>query len=322
MSVDAPARRTAPRALAHRYRRLRAAPGALVYRYRELRTAHPVAVLGWLRNGVLVCVLAAALAYVWVATQAGNDISTASRTPQAIKDIGDAAKAAKSADAALVNVFKSEDVSLTGLGAGFIADISEVSKNLVLAAEGNAAGKKGTSDIQFAQNQLQEYQKLSLDAVNDYGSVTGGPVLGMAAGGYASSVNNDLVKALSDLSRTEMTGFAAQRGAWPLDPGTFWWLLLAPVIVMILAIMATAQVLAGHFRRHVSWWLWASLLVTAATVVIVGGFNASDAAELAADPWAGHPATMTIALAMFSLAAACAYLAYRPRLAEYRFESR
>lgn len=307
MTVDAPARRTVPRALA--------------YRYRKLRTAHPVAVLGWLRNGVLACVLAAALGYVWVASQAGNDISTASRTPQAIQDITNAAKAAKSADTALVNVFKKEDVTLTGLGADFIAGIGEVSKNLVLAAEGNAAGKKGTSDIQFAQNQLQEYQKLSLDAVSDYGSVTGGPTLGMAAGGYASSMNNDLIKALSDLRGTERTAFAAQRGAWPLDPGTFWWLLLAPVFVMVLLTLATAQVLAGHFRRRVSWWLWASLLVTTATVVIVGAFNASDAAELAADPWAGHPATLAIALMMFSLAAASAYLSYRPRLAEYRFES-
>jgi len=65
VTTDAVARHAGPRIFASRYRRLRA--------------AHPVSVLRWLRNGVLLCVLAAALLYLWVATQAGNDIGAATR---------------------------------------------------------------------------------------------------------------------------------------------------------------------------------------------------------------------------------------------------
>lgn len=287
-------------------------------RYRRIRAAHPVSVLKWLRNGVLLCVFAAALLYLWVATQAGNDIDAARRTSHAVADIGLARGEAIAADTALRKVFAHEAPTLVGTGSDYINDFTAVSKYLTLAAENNAAGPGGTSGIQFAQDQLAVYLQLSENAVRDFGS---GARFGLAAQTYASSINKDMISALGSLNRTEKTAFNAQRGAWPLDPGAFWWALLGPVAGMFLLILVTAHVLARHFRRHVSRWLWAALLATAATTITVGVLNSSDGQHLPADPWAGHPATLTCALLLFLQAAVLAYIAYRPQLAEYRFES-
>lgn len=296
----------------------RAATRIFADRYRRLRAAHPVSVLAWLRNSVLLCVFAAALLYLWVAAQASNDINAARRTSQAVTDIRHASSAAQHASTALNNVFRKEDVTLTGTGSVYVDDITEVSKYLTLAAEDNAAGQEGTSSIQFAQDQLATYLQLSENAVLDYGA---GRHFGLAAKGYASSSEGDMIFALGNLKTTEATAFGAQRGAWPLDPGAFWWALLGPVVGMLLLTVATVRVLARYFRRHVSRWLWGSLLVTTATAVTVGVFNWSDEQHLSTDPWAGHPAVLTGALLLFLLAAVLAHLAYRPRLAEYRFES-
>jgi hypothetical protein len=300
---------------------LHAASRVVADRYRLLRTTHPVSVLRWLRNGVLLCVLAAALLYLWVATAAGSDIGTANQTRQAIMDIKSADRAAMSADTALDTALTTEDVTLTGAGSLYVNDIDEVSKYLTLAAEGNAAGQEGTSGIQYVQDDLQIYLSLSENAVTDYAVPVGRRRLARAAEKYASSSNGDLTSVLKNLEVTEQAAFGGQCGAWPLDPVVFWWVLLGPVIGQVLLTMATAHVLARHFRRHLSRWLWGSLLMATATVVTVGFFNWNDERHLSADPWAGHPATMVSALLLFLLAAVLAHLAYRPRLAEYRFES-
>ena len=66
--------------------------------------------------------------------------------------------------------------------------------------------------------------------------------------------------------------------------------------------------------------LTSALLITAATMLTVGFLNGNDERELAANQWAGHPVTMTVALLLFLAAAVLAYLADRPRLAEYKFK--
>lgn len=289
----------------------------LAGQYHQLRTAHPVRVLRWLRNGMLLGVAAAALLYLWVATQAGHDISAARRTSQGITDIGKAITAAKAAGTALQRTSATEDVTLTGTGSGYVNQVTQVNKYLALAAENNAAGTEGTSEIQFVQGQLGTYLVLSETAVRDY---VIGPPLGMAAETYASGGEADLLAALDDLKNTEQAALHAQRGTWPLDPGTFWWTLLGPVIGVLLLAGATAHVLARHFRRHVSPWLWGSLLITAATMITIGFLNWNDERQLAADRWAGHPVTLTGALLLLLIAAVLAHLAYRPRLAEYRFK--
>lgn len=284
--------------------------------YRRLRASHHVNVLQWLRNSMLLCTLAAALLYLWVATQASHDIAAANRTEQAVADIDLARSAAGSANDALRTAFANEDVTLIGTGSTYIDDVTQVSKYLTLAAEGNAAGAEGTSKIQFAQDQLDTYLQLGENAVRDY---TMSISLGTAGETYALDDKDDLFAALDDLRSTEQAALDAQRNAWAIDPWVFWWALLGPVIALLLLAMTTAHVLARHFRRHVSRWLWGSLLTNAATAATVGIFNRNDGRHLSTGPWASYPATLIVAPFLFLLAAVFGYVAYRPRLAEYRF---
>ena len=295
----------------------RRAGRAIAGQYRRLRSTHPVRVLRWLRNGVLLSVAAAALLYLWVTIQAGHDITAARRTQQAIADTGKASSAVTAGGTALDYAFSREDVTLVGAGSEFVNQITQVDKYLALAAEDNAAGTEGTREIQYVQDLLASYLQLSENAVRDYDR---GTVLGQAGQQYASGDEGDVQSAISLLANAERTALDAQHAAWALDPGTFWWALLGPVIGMLLLVAATAYVLARHFRRHVSPWLWGSLLITAVTMVIAGFFNSADARSLAADPWAGHPATVAVALLLLLAAAVVAQLAYHPRLAEYRFQ--
>jgi hypothetical protein len=265
---------------------------------------------------MLLAVAAAALLYVWVAVQAGHDISTAQRTLQGTKYIGRAITAAQAAETALSHTSATEDVTLTGTGGNYVTQVTQVTQYLTLVAADNAAGTEGTSQIQFVQGQLGTYLTMSVTAIKDYGA---GGDLGPAGESYTKDANGDLVSALGQLSKIEQTAFGAQRGAWALDPATFWWVLLAPVIGVLLLTGATAYVLARHFRRRAGPWLWGSLLITAATMVTVGFLNWSDERELAAGRWAGHPVTLALALLLLLAAAVLAHRAYRPRLAEYRF---
>lgn len=302
MTVRALARRAQPHIAGH---------------YRRVRSAHAVHVLRWLRNGVLLSVAAATLLYLWVAIQAGSDIAAARRTIQAIAEIKNAGSAVTDAGNALNKAFSYNDVTLLGTGPDFVNRITQVNKLLTLAAEGNAAGAEGTAEIQYVQNQLASYLQLSETAVQDY--ALGGP-LGKAELQYALGAEGGVQSAITDLTTAEQTALGAQRRAWTLDPGTFWWALLGPVTGMLLLIAATANLVARHFRRHVSPSLWGALLITAAVMVTAGLFNSADARSLSADPWAGYPASMAVALVLLLAAAVLAQLAYRARLAEYRFQ--
>jgi hypothetical protein len=298
---------------------LRRAQRLIAVRYRRLRTAHPVYVLEWLRNGVLLAIAAAALLYLLVAIQASSDIGTAIRTHQAVHDISRASDAVAAAGTALTGTLTlDDDLQLTGIGSEYFSDISEVSIYLTLAAENNGAGTDGTTDIQFAQGQLDVYQQASETAVTDYEL---GSDLGLAGEKYAASGAGDLTTALIALQNAEQAALSGQRGAWPINPAAFWWVLLGPVIAVLMLAVATIRVLARHFRRHVSPWLWGSLLTVTATAVTAGFLNVDDERTPSQHPLAGNPVSLACALALFLAAAVMAQLAYRRRLADYRFES-
>jgi hypothetical protein len=284
----------------------------------ERPAVHPVDVLRWLRNGILLCAAASAAMYVWVAIQAGSDIAAAQQTRQAITDLRAASSAVRDANGALGHAFSHEDPSLVGTGSEFAGDIAQVNKELTLAAESNAASLAVTSDIQYVENQLTSYLQLSEAAVSDYEQ---GPALGRAGQGYASAAEAPVQSAISKLTGGENAALSAQAGAWVLRPATFWAALLAPVIGFLLLIAATAVVLARHFRRHGSPCLWGALLIVAATTVTAGCLNAGDVRNPALVPKAGQPVTMAIVLLLLLAAAALAQLAYHPRLAQYRFRS-
>jgi hypothetical protein len=309
----------------------------LVRQYRRIRAAHPVTVLRLLRNGVLLCVAATAAVSLGIALQAGNDISTARSTQQAIKEIAQANTAAISASTNLGCTMapkyaakkcgsssgggiKPEDVMLTGLGSTYIDETAQVFGDLTVVAEDNGAGTVATSEIQYVDNLLGSYLQQSAAAVTDY---TLGPTLGQAGEEYAAAAEQSLGSAFTDLRNAEQAAQAAQQGTWAIDSGGagFWWALAAPFFMMLLLAVATARVLARHFRRLVSGWLLGALVVTAATAAVLGYLNARDAASLPANPWAGRPETLTCSMLLFAVAAVLAYGAYRPRLAEYQFRS-
>lgn len=283
---------------------------------------HPVDALRWLRNGILLCLVAAAAMYLLVVIQAGSDIAAAQRTQQAVNDLKTASVAVTTAGSALNYAFSREDPALVGTGSDFVNDITQVDKELTLAAESNAASTAGTSDIQYVENQLTSYQQLSETAVSDYEQ---SPAFGLVGYGYAAGAESPVQSAIDTLTGDEQAALSAQRGAWVLQPTTFWWVLLGPVIAFLLLVAATARVLASGFRRHVSPHLWGALLVTVATTVTVGFLNARDVQRLAQSRpqvlSAGDPVTMTIVLLLLLGAVSLAHLAYQPRLAEYRFRS-
>ena len=131
-----------------------------------------------------------------------------------------------------------------------------------------------------------------------------------------------LIAALGDLQHTEAVALQAQRDSPWLVPAWVWSTGLAPVLVLLLLMIATGRVTIRHFRRPPSALLSWALLGTASVAVTAAAFGTSDEAHLSATPWASYPATVIISLALLLACGVLAYLSYRPRLAEYRFEAR
>lgn len=290
--------------------------------HREVWGAHPVTVLRWLRNGVLIGVAAATLTYLWVALAASQDIATASRTDQAVQSIAAASADARAAQSALVYALDHGGAAPPAAGSAGASDSSshtakilDASESLALTAQGTF-GRKETAGLQSISEDLTVYLELSDTAVTDYDS---SPASGRLPAAIAAEQETYVQSALASLRADERETLRVQRDAWPLDPATFWWVLLGPVIAIVLLVAMTVYVLASHFRQPASRWLWVALTMTAATTVTTGLFAASDERSLSANPWAGHPATIAVALLLYAAAAAAAYIAYRARLAEYRF---
>jgi hypothetical protein len=310
-------------------------------------------VLRRLRAGVLATVAATAVLYPVVAAEAGHRIAAARHTDRAIGDIAKAQRAAPEAYRALLEVFVSGQVSLIGTGTEFANETAGINTDLTSAAEGNAAGRLGLTRIQFVQGQLQTCVRQADSAVRDYARVT--QVQGTAGTGtttgatrYTASdasarrqlvqsaldaLSHDeerydgrpipgtggLIQTLGDLRTLEEDALTRQRHSPWLDPAYVWPLLVGPAFLMLLLVAATGRVLARHFRRPLSPGLVAALL-SATTAGVAGAVLVGlDAHRLAAHPRAVHPVTVTLALALPAAAAVLAYLAYRPRLAEYRF---
>ncbi|WP_225846832.1 hypothetical protein [Streptomyces sp. HPF1205] len=332
---------------------------ALATRWADVRQAHPTRVLRWLRAGVLAMVATTALLYLVVSTQAGHRIAAARHTDRAIDDIVNAQDAARAANTTLKPVFTTGQVALIGTGTEFANDTARINTELTSAVEGNAAGRQGLTLFQFVQGQLTTCLQLAESAVRDYSRIapqstgtsapTGtGADAGTRAGtgtattadlggqivkdtldalnhpeetyrGQAVARTGGLIQTLADLNALEQDALARQRHSAWLDPAVVWPLLVGPSAVMLLLVLATGSVLARHFRRPASRRLLSALLVSTGVGVVTAVLVGFDAHDLAAHPRAVHPVTLTVAPALLAAAAVLAYLAYRPRLAEYRF---
>ncbi|MBA2813026.1 hypothetical protein E0500_038350 [Streptomyces sp. KM273126] len=269
----------------------------------RLRVPHPVVVLRWLRAGVLGMVAVTALLYLVVANQAGEQIAAAERTNTAIRHIRDAHDQARKADEALDAASRTGAIDLIGTGADFANATARVSSHLTSATEGNAAGQRGLSHIQFVQGQLATCVQMAntagvaraRDALNDEPEKDGKNTVPFTGG---------LRQSLEDLEELEVEARHDQlRSGWR-NPRLLWPLFIGPVTVLLLLVCATGYLVAHHFRRYPSPALVAALAVTASIGITMCTTD---------------PPAMAIALPVLAAAGALAYLAYRPRLTEYRF---
>ncbi|GGQ52965.1 hypothetical protein [Streptomyces asoensis] len=275
----------------------------------RLRVPHPVVALRRLRAGVLGTVAVTALLYLVVADRAGEQIAAADRTGAAVRHIREAYDQAGKANDALDAVSGIGAIGLTGTGDDFANATARVRSHLTSATEGNAAGERGLSHIQFVQGQLATCVQLANTAVLD-----GAPGVARArdalddAPEYEGSrpvpFTGGLRQSLRDLALLEDRARKDQlRSGWR-DPGLLWPLFTGPLVVMLLLVGVTGRIVVRRFRRYPSPALGVAVLATAA----VGVAMCTTA-----------PPAAAIALPVLAAAGALAYLAYRPRLAEYRF---
>jgi hypothetical protein len=307
---------------------------------RRLRSSHPVRVLRWLRNGVLLAVLATLLLCFGVATEAHHRIIAARDTDQAIREINSAYGAADAASAALKQAFDRGDPTLSGTGSVFAIDATQTNEYLTAAAEDNAAGALGEEQLQFVQGQLATCTSLADTAVLAYSTAVlensslKNSALGTATVQSASSCLTDpdqhvagttipdtggLTYALNDLRKLESAALSAQLSSPWLDPAVYLCLLLAPPGAILILLIATGRVLARHFRRLISPLLVGALVDTVVVALVFGALSASDDGHLAAAPWTAAWETTASVSVLLATALVLTYLGYRPRLAEYRF---
>lgn len=288
-----------------------AARRAVVARYHSIHGAHPIYVLRWLRNVMLALILLAAIADAWVGIQANNDFSAAQRAGQAAAYARHAGRVVTDAQSKLQGAFGAGEYSLTGTGAEYVSDITEVNNYLSLAATDNRENSPQTKDIQFAQGDLETYLALSENAIRD-GTVN--VPLRVAGEAYAESGAGDLTTALGTLELSETNARASLLNAWARNPGWYWCVLLLPVICVLALAIRTADVLARCFRRRANRQLWWSAAVAGGTAIAVGVL-------IPEIPWLTdqHLALVGVLASVSAFAIVLAYRAYRDCLDDYRF---
>lgn len=271
---------------------------------------------------MLAAVVVTALLYVVVSTQAGGQVAAAERTDTAIADIAEAREEAGRADRALADVSRTGAGHLIGTGAGFTNAVARVSSLLTSATAGNAAGQRGLNHIQFVQGQLTTCKQRADAAVRDGSGMdlarkelTRGRQTGHAR--EAVPFTGGLMASLDDLKGIQERAVDRQRASRWLNPALFWPLLVGPPAVMLVLVAASGRIVARHFRQYPSPALALAWLATAAVGTVTGVLCSVDRSASAAPP--APDETMAVVLPLLAAAGALAYLAYRPRLAEYRF---
>ncbi|MFG2571544.1 hypothetical protein [Streptomyces sp. NPDC048481] len=279
---------------------------------RRPRPSHPVVVLRRLRAAVLGVLAVTTLLCLVVEDRAGDQMAASERTRGAMDDLLRAHEQAVRARTALDAVARVRDpvsIALTGTGADFANAAARISSHLTSATEGNGAGKRGLSHIQFVQGQLATTVKMANAAVLD-----GAPAVGKVgealragperAGKRPVRFTGGLEQSLLDLRQVESDAREVQLDSDWRDHRLLWPLFMTPLAVLLLLVRATGRVVARRFRRYPSPALALALSATATVDVLMCVLRPLDA---------------VIALPVLAAAGALAHLAYRPRLAEYRF---
>ncbi|MCQ9135227.1 MULTISPECIES: hypothetical protein [Streptomyces] len=276
------------------------------------RPSHPVVVLRRLRAGVWGVLAATTLLCLVAEDRAADQIAAAARTERAVEDIDAAHAEALTATSALVQLSAIKDpvsIALTGTGADFANAAARISSHLTSATEGNGAGSRGLSHIQFVQGQLATSVKSANAAVLDGAPAVRDVVLALREGPQPEGADpvrftGGLQQSLLDLRDVESDARTVQLRSHWRDGRLLWPLFMTPLAVMLLLVWATGRVIARRFRRYPGPALVLALSATASVDVLMCVLRPLDTA---------------IALPVLAAAGALTYLAYRPRLAEYRF---
>lgn len=273
--------------------------GIIGHRY---ALVHPVQRLRWLRNSMLAMILVAAALCLLVTYRAHDEITNATdHGAQAISYVNVAYLALIEAQDSIIT-----DFGNTGGALGDFATTSEdytaaANQDLGLAAENDVAGGQGVSDLQAAQGLIANYndlvQQLGVDAGE---SSTGKSSTGKSSSPLAMADLWDLVGGVQNIL-SELNGTPSQpgldqaeqarvladlRSGW-LNPGDFWWLLLAPFFVMLLLAVGSGYVMWRGFRRVLSVRLAATLAVTLGLIALVAVLNMHDSGH--AEAVINHP---------------------------------
>jgi hypothetical protein len=267
-------------------------------------------------------VVLTALLYLVVANRAGEQVASAQRTARAVDEIDAAHLAAEDAREALEKASRTRAVGLIGAGAEFANATARVGNLLTSAIAGNAAGEQGVHHIQFVQGQLTTVQQASKDADGVRGIAAAREALQDKPerdGADEVRFTGGLIESLKDLKEIESAALDRQlRSRW-LNPELLWPLFIGPVAVMLLLVCASGYVVARHFRRYPHPALGLALLATGSVAVTTCLLCRVDRFEVGDPLLPGEGWVMGIALPLLLTAGVLAYLAYRPRIAEYRF---
>jgi hypothetical protein len=251
-------------------------------------STHPVRWLRWLRDGMLAMILAAGLLCLLVTYQAHREITVATgRGALAITEVDAAYVALTQANKAVVTSFQADKMALIGPGAAYQGYITTASQDLILAARNNIAGPESASAIQFADGLLDTYmeqiRRASVDAASDTSAapqITQPDPLALAefrGGADLLNQREGIRSVLLGLGESEQQAVQqADPGSRWLGPGEVWWLLLAPLLVMLILVVCTSYALRRGFRRILSARHIAALVLTLGLVVLVAALNMHD----------------------------------------------
>lgn len=299
-------------------------------RWAALRTTHPIRVLRWLKRAALTAVVATAGLCLLVSLQADHQKTAARRTQQSIDDIVRAADAVQDADTALGHAFDTGQLLLTGTGSDFANATARVSTYVTSATEGNAAGARGLTQIEYVQNTLTTCVQQANTAAHDYAHTEPGDYedtsVHKALTGEEELVDHERVPGtgglqalLGDLRKLEEDARERQLHSYWLHPAVSWGLLVGPVFVVLALTLTTGHVLARHFRRYIDRRLVAAPLAVAAGICLALGRDVAVAVGPVTLWHPGHGPSLTLAMLLLAAAAYLAHAGYRPLLSEYKF---
>lgn len=222
-----------------------------------------------LRGALLVSTVAALVGSlaVFLGVQR-NARAVAERTAPAILDVHGAQVALLDAHGAAVRSFDRDEM-LLGAGEGYRDQIAVAEQTLTRVAENNAAGDRGSQEIQVISALLNGYRRLIEEAsvyVQQSGT-TDNSALVYARVQDASSVLRQMLLRLDRLRgyQTEMLDRQVDAG-WTAPAAFLVWLV--PVLVLLTLLVATQVFLSRRFRRTLNLPL---VVATALTVLLAGG---------------------------------------------------